>query len=167
VPDETSPPAPSEIEKAEFRTVLGHFASGVVVVTGRGPDGPAGFTCQSFFSLSLDPLLVAFAPSLTSTSWPPIEATGACTINVLAEEQEAYARSFARSGTDKFAGVGWTPGSTGGARLEGSLAWLDCTIEDVRDGGDHRIVVARVVELGTGHGEPLLFYRGGFGTFRS
>jgi 3-hydroxy-9,10-secoandrosta-1,3,5(10)-triene-9,17-dione monooxygenase reductase component len=167
VPDQPPPPAPSEIEKAEFRTVLGHFASGVVVVTGRGPTGPAGFTCQSFFSLSLDPLLVAFAPGRTSSSWPPIEASGGCTVNVLGEEQEALARSFARSGTDKFAGVGWTPGSTGGARIEGSLAWLDCKIEEVLPGGDHQVVVARVIELGSGHGEPLLFYRGGFGGFRS
>jgi 3-hydroxy-9,10-secoandrosta-1,3,5(10)-triene-9,17-dione monooxygenase reductase component len=167
VPEQTPPPAPSEIEKAEFRTVLGHFASGVVVVTGRGPGGPAGFTCQSFCSLSLDPLLVAFAPSLTSSSWPPIEASGTCTINVLSEEQEALARSFARSGADKFAGVGWTPGSTGGARLEGSLAWLDCRIDAVLPGGDHKVVVASVIELGVGHGDPLVFYRGGFGTFRS
>jgi 3-hydroxy-9,10-secoandrosta-1,3,5(10)-triene-9,17-dione monooxygenase reductase component len=156
------------IAQAEFRTVLGHFASGVVVVTGQTPSGPSGFTCQSFFSLSLDPPLVAFAPGATSTSWPGIEAAGACTVNVLSEEQEALARSFSRSGTDKFAGVGWTPGATGAPRLDHSLIWLDCRLERVLDGGDHRIAVARVVEMGSSrHGEPLLFYRGGFGTFRS
>ena len=167
VSDRQAPPAVSDIERAEFRTVLGHFASGVVVVAGRGPDGPAGFTCQSFFSLSLDPPLIAFAPGRTSTSWPPIHASGVCTVNVLGEAQEALARGFARSGADKFAGVGWTPGSTGGIRLNGALAWLDCHIESVLDGGDHQIVVARVAELELGQGDPLVFYRGGFGTFRS
>jgi 3-hydroxy-9,10-secoandrosta-1,3,5(10)-triene-9,17-dione monooxygenase reductase component len=169
------PPEPAEepaqstspIEQAEFRTVLGHFASGVVVVTGRSKAGPAGFTCQSFFSLSLDPPLVAFAPGRASTSWPVIEATGACTVNVLAEGQEALARGFSRSGVDKFDGVGWSPGATGGVRLNDSLAWLDCRIESVLEGGDHQIVIASVVELALGHGDPLLFYRGGFGTFKS
>jgi 3-hydroxy-9,10-secoandrosta-1,3,5(10)-triene-9,17-dione monooxygenase reductase component len=163
------PPGPgsSPAAQAEFRTVLGHFASGVVVVTGATVSGPSGFTCQSFFSLSLDPPLVAFSPSASSTSWPPIGASGSCTVNVLREDQEALARSFARSGTDKFAGVGWTPGSTGAPRLHDALAWLDCVVEAVHDGGDHHLVVARVVELRSGRGEPLVFYRGGFGTFRS
>jgi len=157
----------SKIEEAVFRTVLGHFASGVAVVTGPGPHGPAGFTCQSFFSLSLDPPLIAFAPSRASTSWPRIEAAGTCTINVLGESQEALARAFSRSGGDKFAGVGWTAGPTGAVRLDGALAWLDCRIDSITEGGDHLLVVARVVELASGHGEPLVFYRGGFGSFRS
>jgi 3-hydroxy-9,10-secoandrosta-1,3,5(10)-triene-9,17-dione monooxygenase reductase component len=157
----------SSVAQAELRTVLGHFASGVVVVTGATSAGPGGFTCQSFFSLSLDPPLVAFAPGVTSTSWPAIEATGSCTVNVLSEEQEALARSFSRSGTDKFAGVGWSAGATGAPRLDHALAWLDCRLERVLDGGDHHIAVARVVELGSRRGDPLLFYRGGFGTFRA
>lgn len=155
------------IEQAQFRTVLGHFASGVVVVTGQTAAGPGGLTCQSFFSLSLDPPLVAFAPAASSTSWPGIEAAGSCTVNVLSEGQEALARGFARSGSDKFAGVGWAPGATGAPRLHDTLAWLDCRIETVLEGGDHRIAIARVVELGSRRGEPLLFYRGGFGTFRA
>ncbi len=157
----------SSIEQAQFRTVLGHFASGVVVITGQTASGPGGFTCQSFFSLSLDPPLVCFAPGVTSTSWPPIEVGGTCTVNVLGEAQEAMARGFSRSGTDKFAGVGWSTGATGAPRLHDALAWLDCRIERVLEGGDHHLVVARVVELGSGHGDPLVFYRGGFGTFRA
>jgi 3-hydroxy-9,10-secoandrosta-1,3,5(10)-triene-9,17-dione monooxygenase reductase component len=155
------------IDEAEFRTVLGHFASGVVVVTGVGESGPAGFTCQSFFSLSLSPPLVAFAPNLASSSWPPIEAAGACTVNVLGEDQEALARAFARSGADKFAGVGWLSGTTGAPRLHGALAWIDCRIEDIHEGGDHCLVVARALNLESGPGQPLLFYRGGFGGFRA
>jgi 3-hydroxy-9,10-secoandrosta-1,3,5(10)-triene-9,17-dione monooxygenase reductase component len=159
--------AVSSNAQAEFRTVLGHFATGVVIVTGQTETGPGGFTCQSFFSLSLDPPLVAFAPGVTSTSWPGIEASGACTVNVLSEAQETLARGFARSGSDKFAGVGWTPGATGAPRLDHSLAWLDCRFERILEGGDHHIVVARVIELGSQHGDPLLFYRGGFGSFRA
>jgi 3-hydroxy-9,10-secoandrosta-1,3,5(10)-triene-9,17-dione monooxygenase reductase component len=157
----------STIGQAEFRTVLGHFASGVVIVTGQTSSGPGGFTCQSFFSLSLDPPLVAFAPGVTSSSWPGIEAAGSCTVNVLSEEQEALARAFSRSGSDKFAGVGWSAGATGAPRLDRALAWIDCRLDRVIDGGDHRLVVAHVVELGSRHGDPLLFYRGGFGTFRA
>lgn len=155
------------IEPAEFRTTLGHFASGVVVVTGQSPSGPAGLTCQSFFSLSLEPPLVAFAPSRTSTSWPSIAASGACTINVLSEEQEALARGFAVSGGDKFAGVGWSVGSTGAPRLHDVVAWLDCHLQDVGDGGDHYLVKARVVDMGWRPADPLVFYRGGFGTFKT
>lgn len=156
----------SSIDEAVFRTVLGHFASGVVVVTGHGPGGPAGFTCQSFFSLSLEPPLVAFAAGAASSSWPRIEATAACTVNVLRDDQEAVARAFSRPGIDRFAGVGWSRGATGAVRLEGALAWIDCEIESVADAGDHRIVIARAVELTSGQGQPLLFYRGGYGTFR-
>jgi flavin reductase (DIM6/NTAB) family NADH-FMN oxidoreductase RutF len=157
----------TEIEQAEFRTVLGHFASGVVVVTGATSEGPIGFTCQSFFSLSLDPPLVAIAPGLSSTSWPLIAPTGAFCVNVLSEDQEALCRSFARSGGDKFAGVGWSPASTGSPRLHDVLACVDCRIVDVHTAGDHYLVIGRAIDLQSGRGEPLLFYRGGFGGFRS
>jgi 3-hydroxy-9,10-secoandrosta-1,3,5(10)-triene-9,17-dione monooxygenase reductase component len=155
------------IEQGEFRTVLGHFASGVVIVTGGAERRPTGFTCQSFFSLSLDPPLVAFAPGKSSTSWPRVaEGSGFC-VNVLAEDQEALARTFANSGADKFAGVGWSPAPSGVPRLHGALAWVDCAIETIHDAGDHHLVVARVVGLESATGRPLLFYRGGFGGFES
>jgi len=93
--------------------------------------------------------------------------SGSCTVNVLSEEQEALARAFARSGSDKFAGVGWSAGATGAPRLDRALAWLDCRFERVLEGGDHHIVIARVVELASQHGDPLLFYRGGFGSFKA
>jgi 3-hydroxy-9,10-secoandrosta-1,3,5(10)-triene-9,17-dione monooxygenase reductase component len=159
--------SPLPIERGEFRSVLGHFASGVTVVAGVDGDGPVGLTCQSFFSLSIDPPLVALAPAESSVSWPRIQASGAFCINVLSQDQESVAWDFATSGGDKFAGVGWTPGATGSPRLTGALAWIDCDLEQVLDGGDHRLVVGRVRELGTGPGQPLLFYRGGFGTFGS
>jgi 3-hydroxy-9,10-secoandrosta-1,3,5(10)-triene-9,17-dione monooxygenase reductase component len=155
------------LDEGEFRAVLGHFASGVVVVTG-GPVGRlTGFTVQAFFSLSLDPPLVALAPGKSSTSWPAVAEGGRFCANVLADDQEALARTFANAGTDKFAGVGWSQGPSGAPRLHGALAWVDCVIETVHEAGDHYLVVARVVGLEGGSGRPLLFYRGGFGGFEA
>ncbi len=163
-----APHQASAIEEAEFRTVLGHFASGVSVVTGIVDGAPAGFACQSFFSLSLDPPLIAVSPSKRSTSWPGIGGSGAFCVNVLTEEQEALCRAFARpgGGQDKFAGVGWDPAATGSPRLHDVLAWVDCRVEAAHDAGDHHLVVGAVVGMGAGRGEPLVFYRGGFGGFR-
>ena len=155
------------IDEAEFRTVLGHFASGVVVVTALHDERPAGFTCQSFFSLSLDPPLVAFAPGRGSTSWPKVAESGNLCINVLGSDQEALARTFANSGVDKFEGVGWTAARNGAPRLHDSLAWIDCTVEETHEAGDHYLVVARVDGMEAGQGHPLIFYRGGFGGFES
>lgn len=153
------------IDQGRFRAVLGHFASGVVLVTGMHEGRPAGFTCQSFFSLSLEPPLVALAPGKSSTSWPKVSSSGHICINVLASEQEGLAWTFSQSGVDKFAGVGWSPGGDGAPRLHGALAWVDCTVEDVHEAGDHWLVTARVVDLESGPGQPLVFYRGGFGGF--
>jgi len=152
-------------DKGEFRAVLGHFASGVVLVTGMHDGHPAGLTCQSFFSLSLDPPMVAFAPGKSSTSWPRASSSSQVCVNVLAADQEALARTFSQSGADKFAGVGWSAAANGAPRLHGSLAWIDCTIEETHEHGDHYLVVARVLELESRPGQPLLFYRGGFGGF--
>ena len=135
------------------------------IVTAMQDDGPIGFTCQSFTSLSLDPALIALAPAKSSTSWPKIAAAGAFCVNILASNQEALCRSFAASGTDKFAGVGWSASASGAPILDGSLAFIDCHLEHIHDGGDHELVVGRVLEMGIGEGTPLLYYRSGFGGF--
>ena len=100
----------TRLDPAALRAVLGHFASGVVVVTAAGPDGPLGFTCQSFSSLSLDPPLISFSPSRSSTTWPRIRSVGRFCVNVLADDHSGHSDRFARSGTDKYAGVRWRPG---------------------------------------------------------
>jgi 3-hydroxy-9,10-secoandrosta-1,3,5(10)-triene-9,17-dione monooxygenase reductase component len=155
------------IDQGEFRAVLGHFATGVVIVTTVHSGRPTGLTCQSFFSLSLAPPLVALAPGKSSTSWPKVAETKAFCANILTADQEPLARAFANTGTDKFAGVGWSPAPTGMPRLHGALAWIDCVIEATHEAGDHYLVVARVVGLESGPGRPLLFYRGGFGGFEA
>jgi len=143
-----------------FRDVAGRFASGVTVITGMDPDGPSGFTCQSFHALSLDPPMVLFAVAHTSTSWPRIKATGRCCVNVLADAQELVARTFAMSGTDKFAAQAWTPDEDGNPILEGVLAWFSCTIDGIHPGGDHEVITATVVSLDAADLEPLVFHRG-------
>lgn len=156
------------VDPAEFRRVLGHFASGVTLVTTVDASGPTGFACQSFASLSLDPPLVAFMVARTSSTWPRIAAAGTFCVNVLGADQGPLCRAFAVSGADKFAGVPWTPTPvTGSPRLPSVPAWIDCTITTVHTGGDHLIVVGRVESLGAERddAEPLLFHRGRFGRF--
>ncbi|MDL5156113.1 flavin reductase family protein [Actinomycetospora termitidis] len=149
------------IDADRFRAVLGHFPSGVTIVTGIAKGEPVGFTCQSFSSLSLDPPLVVLLPSLSSTSWPRIADTGRFCINVLAEHQGGLSTRFARSGSDKFSGVAWTTSSTGVPVLEGACASIDCEIEQVHPGGDHLVVIAAVVDLAADSARgPLLFHRG-------
>ena len=147
----------------ELRRVLGAFASGVTVITGAAGDRPVGFACQSFSALSLEPPLVLFCPARTSSSWPLIRASGSFTVNVLAADQEALCRLFARGGADRFAGLAWSASATGPV-LPDVLAAVHCDIEAVHDGGDHELVVGRVRDLVL-HREtgPLVFFRGGFG----
>jgi len=135
----------------------------VAVVSAASSDGPVGFTCQTFGSLSLDPLLVTFAAKSESRSWPLVRNARALGINILSSEQEALARVFATSGIDKFEGVMWSRGPNGTPLLEGALAHLEGVIEAVTTHGDHDVAVVRV-EYALAHpGTPLIFYRGGFG----
>ncbi|MFI9720466.1 flavin reductase family protein [Streptomyces sp. NPDC052396] len=167
--DEPLPPPPEE-----FRRTLGHFASGVTVITAPGADGepPAGFACQSFASLSLEPPLVVFMVGRTSTTWPRIARAGVFCVNVLSAQHGELCRDFAASGArvrDKFAGVSYEASPvTGSPRLTGVPAWVDCGIHTVHTGGDHLIVVGSVLALGTDEAAaeagPLLFHRGAFGT---
>jgi len=159
-----SPDVPRIVDPQVLRDVLGHFASGVTVVTARTADGPAGFTCQSFSSLSLDPPLIAFAPARTSRTWPALRAIGRFCVNVLAEGQDDVSQNFARSGSDKFDEVRWSPSAHGSPVLDGVVAWIDGELWAEYDGGDHSIVVARVLDLGADPDRrPLLYHRGSYG----
>jgi flavin reductase (DIM6/NTAB) family NADH-FMN oxidoreductase RutF len=152
------------IDQGHFRNVLGHFGSGVAIITSMDGGEPVGMAVQSFSSLSLDPPYVMFAPAKTSTSWPRIQNTGRFCANVLHEDQEELSRGFAVSGGDKFAGVTWHKSDNGSPVLDDVLAWIDCEIEVEHDAGDHIIVVGRVLELDVERdGRPLLFFRGGYG----
>ena len=152
------------LDPQSMREVMGHFASGVTVVTAVTDGGPIGFTCQSFSSLSLDPPLVVFAPGRTSRTWPQLRGIGRFCINVLAEGQDAVSQNFARSGADKFAGVPWRPSALGSPVLDDVVAWIDAELWAEYDGGDHTLAVARVLDLGADERRrPLLYHRGEYG----
>lgn len=144
---------------------MGNFVSGIVVVSSMSPEGPIGFTCQSFSSLSLEPALVSFSPTRTSSTWPQIRRLGNFCINVLAADQEALSNQFAKSGTDKFAGVRWrAAASTGAPMINGSLAWIVCELWAEYEGGDHTIVAGKVLEMDAAQGgSALTFHRGKYG----
>ncbi len=154
-------------DSAKYRQVLGHFPTGVTVVTAVNDGVPVGVAIGSFSSLSLDPPLVLFSVGSQSSSWPKIRAAGAFCVNILGADQEHVCRVFASKEPDKFASVGWNrTKATGSPLLEGVLAWIDCDIEQVVPGGDHDIVVGRVRDLDAhDKGGPLVFYRGGYGRF--
>lgn len=150
-------------DSGRFRSVLGHFCTGVTVITGHDGERPAGFACQSFAALSLDPPLVLFCPAKTSRSWPAIERAGRFAVNVLAEDQRAVSAVFGARGADKFESVSWRAAASGAPLLDGALAWMDCAVETVHEAGDHLVVVGRVLELGdTRDTRPLLFFRGAY-----
>ena len=147
-----------------FRKVLSHYPTGVSVVTGDcAGEGPVGLVVGTFTSLSLEPPLVSFMPAKSSSSWPKIESSGAFCVNVLGVNQGELCRQFSVPGGRKFEGVDWRPGATGSPILAGSMAWVDCQIEQVFDSGDHQIVVGRVVDLRVESDElPMTFLRGGY-----
>lgn len=159
--------SPAPFDDAKFRQVLGHFPTGVTVITAMHEGSPVGLAVGSFASLSLNPPLVLFCPGNQSSSWPKIREAGVFCVNVLGADQEHVCRVFASKEPDKFATIGWKPTAvTGSPHIQGVLAWIDCEIETVYPGGDHDIVVGRVRDLDANdeHG-PLVFYRGGYGRF--
>ncbi|ACL41493.1 flavin reductase domain protein FMN-binding [Pseudarthrobacter chlorophenolicus A6] len=153
---------------AWFRYVLGQYPTGVTLITAATDDDePVGMVVGTFSSVSLDPALVAFMPDVRSTSWPKIRDTGSFCANVLTAGQQDVCRAFSRKAEDRFTANQWGDTPSGSPRLEGAAAWIDCDIEDVIRSGDHDIVIGRVKALGVGSSRelPLLFLRGGYGSF--
>jgi 3-hydroxy-9,10-secoandrosta-1,3,5(10)-triene-9,17-dione monooxygenase reductase component len=155
------------VPAAKFREVLGHFCSGVTVISSLRDGAPAGLTCQSFLSLSLDPARVAFSVGTRSASFPAVRDAGSLVINVLSAGQEELSDTFARTGSDKWAGVSWSPSPLlKYPVIDGVIAYVECDIDDVIAAGDHLLVVALVRHLdvhaasSTGDRRPLLFYQG-------
>jgi 3-hydroxy-9,10-secoandrosta-1,3,5(10)-triene-9,17-dione monooxygenase reductase component len=146
---------------SDFRTVLGHFATGVTIITAVDDGEPAGVAANSFTSVSMDPPLVLFCVGRSSTTWPRIEQARRFAVNILGEHQEDLSRLFATKGADRFGQTDWHVGVGGSPVLHDVLAYLDCEFWAEYDGGDHIIVVGRVLDLGvTHHAGPLVFFRG-------
>jgi flavin reductase (DIM6/NTAB) family NADH-FMN oxidoreductase RutF len=156
-----------DIDPALFRETLGHYPTGVAVVTAIADDGnPVGMVVGTFSSVSMDPPLIAFYPMSNSRSFAQVRTATAFCVNVLASDQEPFCRRFATAGESKFEGVGWKPAPLGSPILDGAVSWIECTFEDVREAGDHYIVLGRVEDLAVERSTlPLLFFQGGYGRF--
>lgn len=155
------------IDARSFRDTIGHYASGITIIAGESEGVPVGFTCQSFYSVSAVPPMVSFSVMGASTSYPPIRETGKFSVNVLAHGQDQVSNQFARSGSDKWAGIDWTPAHSGNPVIGGTLMWVDCEIEAEHIAGDHIIVIGRVVEMSLPEqhaGGPLLYFKGRYCT---
>lgn len=150
-----------------LRNALGLYTTGVVVVTTRRPDGThTGVTVNSFTSVSLEPPLVLFCLATRSTLLPAFEQTSHFAVNVLGRGQQALSNRFARPSVNTWDGVKYRDGVHGCALLGGALGTLECVRRAMQPGGDHVILVGEVVCFETAAAaEPLVFYRGSYGTF--
>jgi 3-hydroxy-9,10-secoandrosta-1,3,5(10)-triene-9,17-dione monooxygenase reductase component len=158
--DAAAVPVPA-VTPTAFRQALGHFCTGVTVVTSALGGVPAGFACQSFAAVSLEPPLVLFCPAKQSRTWPLIEQAGRFCVNVLAGDQAPVSALFGSRGEDKFDRVPWAASPGGMPVLDGVLTWIECVVQTVHDAGDHYIVIGAVEALGGPDvRSPLLFHRG-------
>lgn len=147
-----------------LRRALGVFATGVTIVTAldRDTDKPLGFTANSFTSVSLEPPLLLVCLAHTAASYAMFCKTDSFAVNVLSAEQEEVAMIFATRGADKFASVGWRPGSLGAPLIDGSLACFDCEMHERVTAGDHDILMGRVLGFSHEKGTALVYHGGNF-----
>jgi flavin reductase (DIM6/NTAB) family NADH-FMN oxidoreductase RutF len=148
----------------DFRRVLGHFATGVTIITTTDGEGrPTGLTVSAFCSVSLDPPQILVCIDHKSQSYPALRDGGRFAVNILGAEHEAVSRRFATTRLDKFESVPFTLGTLGVPLIDGALAQLECRTVSRHVEGDHTILVGLVEEARNGAGEPLLYYRGKYG----
>jgi flavin reductase (DIM6/NTAB) family NADH-FMN oxidoreductase RutF len=147
------------IDGAAFRSILGRFATGVVVVCATVDDRPVGMSVNSFTSVSLDPPLVAFCAAHSSATWVELQRSPSFAISILAGHQQEVCSQLARKGVDRFAGVDVELAPSGSPVIVGSLAWLDCRRAGYHVAGDHDIVLGEVEELHlASDADPLVFF---------
>jgi flavin reductase (DIM6/NTAB) family NADH-FMN oxidoreductase RutF len=151
------------IEKNELRQVMGHFATGVTIITTLNKDGQLhGLTANAFTSVSLEPPLLLISVDKKAESWPAFEESKVFTVNILSDSQEALSRKFAVSGGNKFEGVAYRIGANGAPILDGVLSYIECTLYAAYEGGDHSLYLGSIQQAEIREGKPLLFYRGGY-----
>ena len=151
------------VEPPQFRQLLGRFATGVTVVTARGPrGGPIGMTASSVASVSLDPPLVLVCVDRGHDMHAALEAGEHFVLNILAADQEALSRRFAEDDENRFDGVGYKENRHGIALLDGALAAIDCVKRTAVPGGDHTVFIGLVTGGSVTDRRPLLYYRGGY-----
>ncbi|OBA68466.1 flavin reductase [Gordonia sp. 852002-10350_SCH5691597] len=155
--------AQSVVDRRELRRALGHYATGVTVITATTPEGrKVGITANSFTSVSLDPPLVSFCPARTAPSLPDFHAAGRFAVNILAADQHDLSRQFATPSPDKFAGVEHSLSEHGTPLLDRVVARFECRTVQHVDAGDHVIVLGEVEDFSACGGEPLVFHSGGY-----
>ena len=152
----------------DFRRVLGHFATGVTILTATdGESRPTGLTVSAFCSVSLDPPQILVCVDHKSQSYPALRDGAFFAVNILTTEHESVSRRFATTRLDKFDGVPWSRGTLGVPLIDGALAQLECRTVSRHVEGDHTILVGRVEEARNAAGEPLLYFRGKYGRLSS
>jgi flavin reductase (DIM6/NTAB) family NADH-FMN oxidoreductase RutF len=144
------------------RKILGHFATGVTVLTTGGIAGVHGMTANAVASLSLDPPLVLVAVDRRALTLEYLKKNRCFAVNILRLDQEELSKHFATPGPKDFSDLKITLAVTPSPILPGCLAWLDCTVVDILPGGDHEIFVGQIVAGEHHGGEPLLYYSGGY-----
>ena len=151
-----------------LRRAFGNFPTGVTVVTAAPGGEPVGMTIGSFFSVSLDPPLVGLCADKGSSSWPRMERANSFAVNLLAADQSHLSNHFASKDDDKFAGIPWRPAASGAPLLDGVIGWIDCVTEQTVESGDHWIIIGRVTGIEIEREvDPLVFFRGRYGSFRT
>jgi flavin reductase (DIM6/NTAB) family NADH-FMN oxidoreductase RutF len=151
------------VDAAQFRQLLGRFATGVTILTVTSADGrPLGMTANSLSSVSLYPPLISVCVDHEAEMHAAILRVDQFVINVLSSSQETLARRFADKHEDRFEGIGYHMTPDGLIMLGGALAHIECQRHAEYPGGDHTIVVGRVIGGSTSKGRPLLYYRGGY-----
>ncbi|WP_213571081.1 flavin reductase family protein [Rhodococcus sp. USK13] len=155
------------IDTQVFRTVMSHYPTGVVIVTGIDPAGDVlAMVVGTFCSVSLDPPLVSFMPMKSSRTFERMQQCTSLCINVIGDRQENVVVDVARRWENKLEGIAWSPSPSGAPVLDDSVAWIDVRIRDTVDAGDHWIVLCTVRDLAvTNPVSPLLFFQGGYGSF--
>lgn len=145
-----------------LRELLGRFCSGITVVATEGPAGVAGFACQSFSALSLDPPMVLISVMRQSRTLPVLLERGDFAVSVLGADAAEVSATVGGRDPDKFSRIPLTRTERGMPAIAGALAWFDCSVARVVDGGDHVVILADVHGAGPAehHGDPLLFFRG-------
>ena len=155
---------PSQMTERDFRDALGRYATGVTVVTTQTSLGPLGITANSFASVSLDPPLVLWSPARASRRFDAFAAASHYCIHVLGAEQMDLCNRFSTDGLD-FDGLDWSENAQGAPILPECLARFECERTAAHDGGDHLIVVGRVLAFAHRLGAPLVFSGGAYGGF--
>jgi flavin reductase (DIM6/NTAB) family NADH-FMN oxidoreductase RutF len=155
----------NQIDPKLFRQLLGCFPTGVAVITTRGPEGrPAGLTCNSFSSVSLDPPLVLFSIRSASSLVKVFDQAGAFAINILSQRQDVLSARFASGKIeDKFEGVSWHCGAIGMPVIDECLVSFECTTHACHEAGDHYVFIGQVRQMNTASTEQaLVFYKGAY-----